>query len=238
MAGRILPFDGFRAWHSRPIQPSNLYRTASCSRAANPAPTRPARKNRARYVDQNKRPRQLLGATRLRWTPFSLVALPARHVKRRQQAISCRIQRPGTGLARHRAAPVATRSARLRPHYPARLGAGRPCVQVGHQLSELQTYVTYVRVITLVEDGRLYCSSALGTVDVPLARYRNQTGVPVSVKLLSVHRSSLIHPSSSCSMPRATAWVSCTLSKANTLPTCSPMARDTAPSRPSCRSKA
>jgi EAL domain-containing protein (putative c-di-GMP-specific phosphodiesterase class I) len=62
--------------------------------------------------------------------------------------------------------------------------AGRPCAQVERQLSELQTYVTYVRVITLVEDGRLYCSSALGAIDVPLSSYRYKPGAPVSIKLL------------------------------------------------------
>jgi EAL domain-containing protein (putative c-di-GMP-specific phosphodiesterase class I) len=62
--------------------------------------------------------------------------------------------------------------------------AGRPCAQVERQLSALQTYVTYVRAITLVGDGRLYCSSALGAIDLPLSSYRYKAGAPVSIKLL------------------------------------------------------
>jgi EAL domain-containing protein (putative c-di-GMP-specific phosphodiesterase class I) len=62
--------------------------------------------------------------------------------------------------------------------------AGRPCAQVERQLSELQTYVTYVRAIALVADGRLYCSSGLGAIDVPLSDYRHTPGTPVSIKLL------------------------------------------------------
>jgi EAL domain-containing protein (putative c-di-GMP-specific phosphodiesterase class I) len=61
---------------------------------------------------------------------------------------------------------------------------GRPCAQVDRQLSELQTYVTYVRAIALVEGGRLYCSSGLGAIDAPLSSYRYKAGAPVSIKLL------------------------------------------------------
>ncbi|SDI24743.1 EAL domain-containing protein [Paraburkholderia phenazinium] len=63
--------------------------------------------------------------------------------------------------------------------------AGQPCAQVEHQLSALQTYVSYVRAITLVRNGRVYCSSGLGPIDVPLSTYRAQPGVPVSIKLLA-----------------------------------------------------
>src|SRR5262249_7261534 len=37
--------------------------------------------------------------------------------------------------------------------------------------AELETYVQYVRGINLVDDNRLYCSSAFGPMDVPLSAY-------------------------------------------------------------------
>ncbi|MEX3897857.1 CSS-motif domain-containing protein [Paraburkholderia sp. BR10954] len=73
--------------------------------------------------------------------------------------------------------------------------AGQPCGQVAASLAELETYLRYVRAVALVSGGRLYCSSALGPIDIPLSAYpfradggdsigllpqtRYQPGVPV-----------------------------------------------------------
>lgn len=48
---------------------------------------------------------------------------------------------------------------------------GQACTQVEHRLSELNTYVLYVRSVNLVANRRLYCSSALGSIDIPLSDY-------------------------------------------------------------------
>ena len=47
---------------------------------------------------------------------------------------------------------------------------GQPCPNVELRLSELETYVQYVRSVNLVESQRLYCSSVIGRVDVPAHR--------------------------------------------------------------------
>jgi c-di-GMP phosphodiesterase len=62
--------------------------------------------------------------------------------------------------------------------------AGRPCDEVWHPLAQLQTYVTYIRDIALVSNGRVYCSSGLGKMDVPLARYMRSDTAPVTLNLL------------------------------------------------------
>ncbi|MCP3711392.1 CSS-motif domain-containing protein [Paraburkholderia sp. CNPSo 3274] len=46
--------------------------------------------------------------------------------------------------------------------------AGKSCQQVGASLPELETQLRCVRAVVLVSDGRLYCSSALGAIDVHL----------------------------------------------------------------------
>jgi EAL domain-containing protein (putative c-di-GMP-specific phosphodiesterase class I) len=48
---------------------------------------------------------------------------------------------------------------------------GSPCIEVERKLAELETHLRYVRAVALVENGRVYCSSALGRVDVPLSAY-------------------------------------------------------------------
>ncbi|CAB3751912.1 EAL domain-containing protein [Paraburkholderia humisilvae] len=55
---------------------------------------------------------------------------------------------------------------------------GQSCTSIALQLSELETYVQYVRSINLVYDDRLYCSSALGPMDVPLSAYAPPHGTP------------------------------------------------------------
>ncbi|WP_409934743.1 EAL domain-containing protein [Paraburkholderia sp. BCC1884] len=49
--------------------------------------------------------------------------------------------------------------------------AGQPCESAAKRLAEFKTYVRYVRGVNLVANGRLYCSSALGPMDVPLSAY-------------------------------------------------------------------
>jgi EAL domain-containing protein (putative c-di-GMP-specific phosphodiesterase class I) len=49
--------------------------------------------------------------------------------------------------------------------------AGRPCANVLRSLTELQTYIRYTRGVNLVASGRVYCSSGLGPIDVPLSAY-------------------------------------------------------------------
>jgi EAL domain-containing protein (putative c-di-GMP-specific phosphodiesterase class I) len=48
---------------------------------------------------------------------------------------------------------------------------GQPCETAAMQLAELKTHVRYVRGVNLVQSGRLYCSSALGPMNVPLSAY-------------------------------------------------------------------
>lgn len=62
--------------------------------------------------------------------------------------------------------------------------AGRPCDEVWRPLSQLQTYVTYVRDIALVANGHAYCSSGLGNIDAPLSLYMPQGSAPVTLDLL------------------------------------------------------
>jgi EAL domain-containing protein (putative c-di-GMP-specific phosphodiesterase class I) len=61
---------------------------------------------------------------------------------------------------------------------------GRPCSDVWRTLSQQQTYVTYVRAIALVANGRVYCSSGLGAIDTPLTLYTRPGSVRVSLDLL------------------------------------------------------
>jgi c-di-GMP phosphodiesterase len=48
---------------------------------------------------------------------------------------------------------------------------GQSCGKISLQLSELETYVQYVRSINLVDSDRLYCSSSIGPLSVPLSSY-------------------------------------------------------------------
>ena len=66
--------------------------------------------------------------------------------------------------------------------------AGRPCSQVGASLAELETYLRYVRAVALVSDGRVYCSSALGPIDLPLSDYPLSVGRGDSIGLLAQTR--------------------------------------------------
>lgn len=61
---------------------------------------------------------------------------------------------------------------------------GQPCEIVAKQLALLKTYVRYVRGVNLVENGRLYCSSALGQMNVPLSAYIPTTQRDRAVSLI------------------------------------------------------
>lgn len=63
--------------------------------------------------------------------------------------------------------------------------AGRPCSQAVASLAELASYVHYARAVALVSGGRVYCSSALGSIDVPLSDYPLSTGRGDSIGLLA-----------------------------------------------------
>jgi c-di-GMP phosphodiesterase len=54
---------------------------------------------------------------------------------------------------------------------PLRQLPGQPCETVAKELAELKTYVRYVRGINLVANEHLYCSSALGPMNVALSAY-------------------------------------------------------------------
>jgi c-di-GMP phosphodiesterase len=62
--------------------------------------------------------------------------------------------------------------------------SGQPCEIVAKQLAELKTHVRYVRGVNLVENGRLYCSSALGPMDVPLSAYLSTTQRDPGISLI------------------------------------------------------
>jgi EAL domain-containing protein (putative c-di-GMP-specific phosphodiesterase class I) len=62
---------------------------------------------------------------------------------------------------------------------------GRPCLLVEHRLSELQSYVLYVRSVNLVANHNIYCSSALGPIDVPLTAYLSPAATRFTLDLLS-----------------------------------------------------
>ncbi|SAL87579.1 diguanylate phosphodiesterase [Caballeronia arvi] len=54
--------------------------------------------------------------------------------------------------------------------------AGLPCNTFERKLAELETHLLYIREVSLVENGYVHCSSALGPVDVPLSAYLNPRG--------------------------------------------------------------
>ncbi|ACC74743.1 EAL domain-containing protein [Paraburkholderia phymatum] len=62
---------------------------------------------------------------------------------------------------------------------------GRPCPLVEHRLSELQTYVLYVRSVNLVANQNIYCSSALGSIDMPLAAYLSLAPARIELDLIA-----------------------------------------------------
>ncbi|WP_336600406.1 EAL domain-containing protein [Paraburkholderia bengalensis] len=60
---------------------------------------------------------------------------------------------------------------------------GQRCAPIQQRLTELQTYVQYVRSINLVAKGRLYCSSSMGRIDIPLSVYlpREPSGITIDL---------------------------------------------------------
>ncbi|WP_244186568.1 EAL domain-containing protein [Paraburkholderia steynii] len=62
---------------------------------------------------------------------------------------------------------------------------GQPCSNVELRLSELETYVQYVRSVNLVENQRLYCSSVIGRVDVPLSAYLTPAPAGSTLELIA-----------------------------------------------------
>ena len=62
---------------------------------------------------------------------------------------------------------------------------GQPCPNVELRLSELETYVQYVRSVNLVENQRLYCSSAMGRVDVALSDYLSPAPAGNTLELIA-----------------------------------------------------
>lgn len=61
---------------------------------------------------------------------------------------------------------------------------GQPCETVAKHLAELKTHVRYVRGINLVENGRLYCYSALGPMNVQLSAYISSTQRELGTSLI------------------------------------------------------
>jgi EAL domain-containing protein (putative c-di-GMP-specific phosphodiesterase class I) len=61
---------------------------------------------------------------------------------------------------------------------------GKSCGTVAYQLSELETYVLYVRSVNLVAHQRIYCSSALGSIDVPLSDYMSPAPSGITLAML------------------------------------------------------
>ncbi|WP_175803776.1 EAL domain-containing protein [Burkholderia ambifaria] len=61
----------------------------------------------------------------------------------------------------------------VRSRHPAELTAlvGRPCATVFRTLAEVGTHLRYLRAVALANDGRVTCSSALGSIDVSLDAY-------------------------------------------------------------------
>jgi EAL domain-containing protein (putative c-di-GMP-specific phosphodiesterase class I) len=62
--------------------------------------------------------------------------------------------------------------------------AGRPCDEVWRPLAQLQTYITYIRDVALVSNGRAYCSSGLVKIDVPLEQYMRPSSAPITLSVL------------------------------------------------------
>ncbi|MFP3409280.1 CSS-motif domain-containing protein, partial [Pseudomonas sp. SIMBA_065] len=63
--------------------------------------------------------------------------------------------------------------------------AGQSCEKAGRPLAELETHLRYVRAVALVANGRVYCSSALGPIDLPLHAYLNPSSYGDRIGLLA-----------------------------------------------------
>ncbi len=72
-----------------------------------------------------------------------------------------------------------------RAHLELSTLTGRPCPLVDHRLSELQSYVLYVRSVNLVANQNVYCSSALGVIDVPLSAWLSPAPARITLDLLA-----------------------------------------------------
>jgi hypothetical protein len=66
----------------------------------------------------------------------------------------------------------------------AKLLVGRPCNEIRDSLAAIRTYVRYSRAAALAIDGRVYCSTALGAIDVPLSVYASRADAGTSIRLL------------------------------------------------------
>lgn len=55
---------------------------------------------------------------------------------------------------------------------------GLPCNAIENKLAELETRLLYTREVSLVENGHVYCSSALGPIDIPLSAYLDPSPSP------------------------------------------------------------
>lgn len=62
--------------------------------------------------------------------------------------------------------------------------ADLPCNAIGNKLAELETHLLYIREVSLVQDGHVYCSSAFGPVDVPLSAYLDPKSSAQTIALL------------------------------------------------------
>ncbi|SDE28871.1 EAL domain-containing protein [Paraburkholderia lycopersici] len=62
--------------------------------------------------------------------------------------------------------------------------AGQPCERVARRFAELRTHVNYVRGINLVANGRLYCSSAFGPYELPLAPFFPHVPAGIAINLI------------------------------------------------------
>jgi len=78
---------------------------------------------------------------------------------------------------------LSSASARSRANVEAL--AGLPCSEIERKLAELETHLRYIRAVALAKNGRVYCSSALGSIDVPLAAYLETGRSARSIALLA-----------------------------------------------------
>jgi len=88
----------------------------------------------------------------------------------------------GNDLAASVDSVLSSASARSRANVEAL--AGLPCGEIERKLAELETHLLYIRAVALVENSRVYCSSALGPIDVPLSAYLEPAHSGQSIALL------------------------------------------------------
>jgi c-di-GMP phosphodiesterase len=62
---------------------------------------------------------------------------------------------------------------------------GRRCNEVERELAELETHLRYTRAVALVKKGHVYCSSALGPINVSLSVYLKPSRSTASIALLA-----------------------------------------------------